>query len=198
MVTLPGQHVGRPGDQRHLSGLDDVEPDLRRPGVGRPLGDRRSRPQAEVLGGLPGQSLHGSAQVEHVGGELVEHVAEPDLLVEARRPAVFVAVVIGAQAGGVDAGCPPTCEPEGQPVRGFYEVRRPIVGLRLVLLQPEGFRRVPLGGDRTAAVVLPAGMLGFGDAQRLVRGPDVHPHDGRSQHPIRAIHRHHGAGRAVV
>ena len=122
------------------------------------------------------------AEVDHVGRQLVEDVVEADLRVEVRRPAAGVAVVVAAHGRRVDVGGPAPGQRPGRPVGGVAQVRRRLVGLGLLLLEPEQLGRQPLRRHRrrAAAVVLASGVGGLADPLGLVGRADVHPHDRRA------------------
>jgi hypothetical protein len=92
-LALADQDVRGAGDERHLPWLHDVRADLADPGVAATLGHRGASLQPEFLGGLPTKPPYRHAESHHFLGQLLEHVLEPDLLVEVHGPAAEVAIV---------------------------------------------------------------------------------------------------------
>ena len=199
-VGLSRQDVGGTGDQRHHPRVDDAQPDLPGPGVGRSLGDGGAGVQAEELRRDHRQLTDRGAEIDHLLRDLVEDVAASDGFVEVDGPAAVVAVVVHAQRGRVDVGGPLAGQLVGHPVGGIHQAVCRVVGLALVLPQPCGFEGVPLGrgGGGAPAVVEPRHRIRLLSAGRLLGGAHVHPHDRRPEGLATLVHGDHSHGGRVV
>ena len=199
-VGLSRQDVGGTGDQRHHPRVDDTQPDLPGPGVGRSLGDGGAGVQAEELRRDHRQLTDRGAEIDHLLRDLVEDIAASDGFVEVDGPAAVVAVVVHAQRGRVDVGGPLAGQLVGHPVGGVDQPEGRVVGFALVLPQPGGLERVPLGGGRggAATVVEARHRIRLLRAGGLLGGAHVHPHDGGAEGLAAFVHGNDGHGGGVV
>ena len=188
------------GDESHRTWGQHAQSNLAGPCISQTLSDRNSRTQAEQLSRNRAEGADRGAEIEDPLGDLVKNVTTADGLVEVLRPAALVAVVVHPDSGGVDVGRPLAGEFVGHPVRCVDEVSGPAIGLRLVLTQPGRLEGIPLGGCRggSGAVVEAGDRVRSLRASGLLRGADVHPHDGRTQLVATLVHSNHRQRRGVV
>ena len=184
------------GDESHRTWGQHAQSNLAGPCISQTLSDRNSRTQAEQLSRNRAEGADRGAEIEDPLRDLVKNVTTADGLVEVLRPAALVAVVVHPDSGGVDVGRPLAGEFVGHPVRCVDEVSGPAIGLRLVLTQPGGLEGIPLGGCRggSGAVVEAGDRVRSLRASGLLRGADVHPHDGRTQLVATLVHGNHRPG----